>query len=93
MLSQGVPMILHGDELGRTQRGNNNAYCQDNPISWIDWQNADQALIDFTRRLIELRRQHPIFRRRGWFSWRPAQAQPAEGSRMVPARRRRDGRW
>ncbi len=71
MLSQGVPMILHGDELGRTQRGNNNAYCQDNPISWIDWQNADQALIDFTRRLIQIRREHPIFRRRGWFSGVP----------------------
>ena len=71
MLSQGVPMILHGDELGRTQRGNNNAYCQDNPISWIDWQNADQALIEFTRRLIQLRRDHPIFRRRGWFTGIP----------------------
>ncbi len=71
MLSQGVPMILHGDELGRTQRGNNNAYCQDNPISWIDWQNADQALIDFTRRMVELRREHPIFRRRGWFTGVP----------------------
>jgi isoamylase len=71
MLSQGVPMILHGDELGRTQRGNNNAYCQDNPISWIDWQSADQALIEFTRRLIQLRREHPIFRRRGWFTGIP----------------------
>ena len=72
ILSQGVPMILHGDELGRTQRGNNNAYCQDNPTSWIDWQNADAALIEFTRRLIELRREHPIFRRRGWFTGVPA---------------------
>ena len=68
ILSQGVPMILHGDELGRTQHGNNNAYCQDNPNSWIDWLNADTALIEFTRRLIELRREHPIFRRRGWFT-------------------------
>ena len=72
LLSQGVPMILHGDELGRTQRGNNNAYCQDDAISWIDWQNADAALIEFTRRLIELRREHPIFRRRGWFTGVPA---------------------
>jgi len=68
ILSQGIPMILAGDELGRTQGGNNNAYCQDNPISWIDWVNADAELIEFTRRLIKLRREHPIFRRRGWFT-------------------------
>jgi isoamylase len=74
ILSQGVPMILHGDELGRTQRGNNNAYCQDNAISWIDWPNADTALIEFTRRLVELRREHPIFRRRGWFTGNPVKA-------------------
>ncbi|MGA7871150.1 MAG: glycogen debranching protein GlgX, partial [Candidatus Binatus sp.] len=72
LLSEGVPMLLAGDELGRTQRGNNNAYCQDNPISWIDWHNADAALLDFTRRLIQLRRRHPIFRRRGWFTGSPA---------------------
>ncbi len=77
LLSQGVPMILAGDELGRTQRGNNNAYCQDNPISWIDWDGADATLIDFTRRLIQLRRKHPIFRRRGWFT-----GSPAKGSRL-----------
>ncbi|HEV2170903.1 MAG TPA: hypothetical protein VGR40_08140, partial [Candidatus Binatus sp.] len=71
MLSQGVPMLLAGDELGRSQRGNNNAYCQDNEISWIDWQNADHALLDFTRRMIELRRAHPIFRRRRWFTGDP----------------------
>jgi glycogen operon protein len=74
ILSQGVPMILAGDELGRTQRGNNNAYCQDNQISWIDWSNADAALIEFTRRLVEIRREHPIFRRRGWFTGTPAKA-------------------
>ena len=68
ILSQGIPMILAGDELGRTQGGNNNAYCQDNPISWIDWVNADTELIEFTRRLIKVRREHPIFRRRGWFT-------------------------
>ena len=67
ILSQGVPMILAGDELGRSQSGNNNAYCQDNPVSWIDWKRADKALIDFTRRMLRLRRAHPIFRRRGWF--------------------------
>jgi isoamylase len=71
LLSQGVPMILSGDELGRSQRGNNNAYCQDNPISWIDWTSADAKLIDFVRRLIRLRREHPILRRRGWFTGNP----------------------
>ena len=68
LLSQGVPMITAGDELGRTQQGNNNAYCQDDPISWIDWEKADAALLDFTRRLLQIRREHPIFRRRGWFT-------------------------
>jgi isoamylase len=68
LLSQGVPMITAGDELGRTQQGNNNAYCQDDPISWIDWEKADAALLDFTRHLLQIRREHPIFRRRGWFT-------------------------
>ncbi len=67
LLSQGVPMIVAGDELSRTQRGNNNAYCQDNEISWINWEKADLALLDFTKKLIAFRMQHPIFRRRGWF--------------------------
>jgi len=67
LLSQGVPMLLGGDEIGRTQLGNNNGYCQDNEISWFDWGNADQELFELTRRLIELRREHPVFRRRGWF--------------------------
>ncbi|HMG23621.1 MAG TPA: glycogen debranching enzyme, partial [Kofleriaceae bacterium] len=70
-LSQGVPMLLGGDELGRTQRGNNNAYCQDNEISWFDWAHVDADLLAFTRQLAELRRQHPGFRRRGWFQGRP----------------------
>jgi glycogen operon protein len=70
-LSQGVPMLLGGDELGRTQHGNNNAYCQDNEVSWFDWENADGELLEFTRRLAELRRRHPAFRRRGWFQGRP----------------------
>jgi glycogen operon protein len=64
LLSFGVPMLLGGDELGRTQRGNNNAYCQDNPVSWFDWSAADRELTGFTRRLIALRRSHPVFRRR-----------------------------
>jgi glycogen operon protein len=69
--SQGVPMLLGGDELGRTQRGNNNGYAQDNPLSWFDWQNVDQELLEFTRSLIHFYRKHPVFRRRGWFQGRP----------------------
>ncbi|MGQ0601005.1 MAG: glycogen debranching protein GlgX [Anaerolineales bacterium] len=70
LLSQGVPMLLGGDELGRTQQGNNNAYCQDNVISWFDWENVDAALLAFTQRLIQLRRAHPVFRQRRWFRGR-----------------------
>jgi isoamylase len=69
-LSQGVPMLLMGDELGRTQRGNNNAYSQDNAVSWVDWSRVDEALLEFTRRLIRLRDRHPVFRRRRWFHGR-----------------------
>jgi glycogen operon protein len=69
-LSQGVPMIVAGDEISRTQQGNNNAYCQDNEISWVDWESADEDLLEFTRALLRLRREHPIFRRRGWFQGR-----------------------
>ena len=73
LLSQGVPMLAHGDELGRTQRGNNNVYCQDNEISWVDWQLDDERaeLLEFTRTLIRLRRTHPVFRRRRFFAGRP----------------------
>ncbi|MFC9158706.1 glycogen debranching protein GlgX [Streptomyces bauhiniae] len=69
LLSQGIPMLGHGDELGRTQGGNNNAYCQDNEVSWIDWDLTDEqrALVDFTRRLIGLRAEHPVLRRRRFF--------------------------
>ncbi|MEV5433619.1 glycogen debranching protein GlgX [Streptomyces sp. NPDC052701] len=69
LLSQGIPMLCHGDELGRTQRGNNNAYCQDNEISWIDWRLSDEqrALLDFTRYVIALRTAHPVLRRRRYF--------------------------
>jgi isoamylase len=69
-LSQGVPMLLHGDELGRTQGGNNNAYCQDNEISWVDWEHADEDLLEFTRGLIRFRREHPVFHQRRWFEGR-----------------------
>jgi len=64
LLSFGVPMVLGGDERGRTQQGNNNAYCQDNEITWFDWSAVDSGLLDFTRRLVALRRAHPVFRRR-----------------------------
>ena len=70
-LSQGIPMLLGGDEIGRTQRGNNNAYCQDNEISWFDWEHVDEELLEFTRRLIHLQAGHPAFRRRRWFKGRP----------------------
>ncbi|HTH16618.1 MAG TPA: glycogen debranching protein GlgX [Magnetospirillum sp.] len=73
MLSQGVPMLLAGDELGNSQGGNNNAYCQDNPIAWIDWEKADEDLIAFTRRLIAIRRHHPVFHRRRFFRGRTEQ--------------------
>ena len=69
MLSQGIPMLLGGDEIGRTQHGNNNAYCQDNEVSWFDWALRDEnlALLGFTRRLMDFRQRHPTFRRRRWF--------------------------
>ena len=60
MLSSGVPLLLGGDEMGRTQQGNNNAYCQDNEISWVDWSRADTQLLDFTRRLVAFRMAHPV---------------------------------
>ncbi len=66
-LSQGVPMLLGGDEMSRTQDGNNNAYCQDNEISWFDWENLDEEMQEFSRRLIAFRHAHPVFRRRRWF--------------------------
>ncbi|WP_247235144.1 glycogen debranching protein GlgX [Telluribacter sp. SYSU D00476] len=74
-LSQGVPMLLAGDEIGRSQGGNNNAYCQDNEISWFDWKNADMDLMQFTKKLIELQKNHPVFCRRRWF-----QGQPIKGT-------------
>jgi len=73
LISQGVPMLLGGDEFGRTQNGNNNAYCQDNELSWFHWEKWDEnqkALFEFTRRLIQLRHQHPVFRRPKFFQGR-----------------------
>ena len=73
LLSQGVPMLLAGDELGRTQHGNNNAYCQDNELSWVDWSLGDEqrSLLEFTRHVLALRAAHPVFRRRDFFQGRP----------------------
>ncbi|MGN7186353.1 glycogen debranching protein GlgX [Microbacterium enclense] len=71
LLSQGVPMLLHGDELGRTQGGNNNGYAQDNEITWVDWSSIDTPLIEFTAALARLRKQHPTFRRSRFFDGRP----------------------
>jgi isoamylase len=73
MLSQGVPMMLHGDEMGRTQNGNNNVYCQDNPTSWVDWSLLEEnaSLVGFTAGVIALRHAHPVFRRRRFFAGRP----------------------
>ena len=70
LLSQGVPMILGGDELGRTQQGNNNPYCQDNEISWYDWSAVDTTFVEWVSRLIALRSAHPVLRRRRWFQGR-----------------------
>ncbi|PPI03201.1 glycogen debranching enzyme GlgX [Rathayibacter sp. AY1D1] len=71
LISQGVPMILHGDELGRTQNGNNNTYAQDSELTWIDWAHADRPLLEFTAALIRLRAEHPTFRRMRFFDGRP----------------------
>ncbi|WP_242656937.1 glycogen debranching protein GlgX [Mycobacterium lehmannii] len=79
LLSQGVPMIAHGDELGRTQQGNNNVYCQDNELSWIDWSDPDTDLMEFTQKVSALRAAHPVFRRRRFFSGRPVRQRGGEG--------------
>jgi isoamylase len=81
-LSQGVPMLVAGDELGRTQGGNNNAYCQDNETSWLDWAAADHELLSFVRSLIQFRREHRVFRRRGWFQGRSIR--PRKDGKVLP---------
>ena len=85
LLSQGVPMVLHGDELGRTQGGNNNAYCQDNEVSWINWDLDEHqtSLLEFTRKLIALRRDHPIFMRRRFFAGEAQQGGRSEWGDIV----------
>jgi isoamylase len=82
LLSQGVPMLLHGDELGRTQEGNNNTYAQDSELSWVHWDQADEPLIEFTAALIELRRRHPTFHRRRFFTGRTVRTGPAGAERL-----------
>ncbi len=81
LLSFGVPLLLGGDELGRTQQGNNNAYCQDNAISWFDWSDVDADLRSFTKKVIAFRRSHPVFRRRRFL----AGAEAAELRWYTPA--------
>ena len=71
VLSAGVPMLGHGDESGRTQHGNNNAYCQDNALTWVDWSARDDALLAFTKSTIALRQRHPVFRRSSFFTGTP----------------------
>jgi isoamylase len=100
LLSQGVPMLLAGDEIGRSQHGNNNAYCQDNELSWIDWSPDDDrhSLLEFTRRLIALRAAHPVFRRRDFFRGRPIAGDDVhdivwlrpDGSEMAPEEWQKD---
>ena len=87
LLSRGVPMLLGGDELGRTQGGNNNAYCQDNEVSWYDWSAVDGELLDFTRRLIAFRRAHPALRRRRYLTPADMTWYTAAGTTMA------DGEW
>jgi glycogen operon protein len=78
MLSQGVPMLLHGDELGRTQGGNNNGYCHDDEITWIDWEKVDEGLLEFTKLVTKLRNDHPTFRRRRFFHGRPVRREEGD---------------
>ena len=95
LLSQGVPMLLHGDELGRTQQGNNNTYCQDSELSWVHWDQVDRPLLEFTAAVSRLRADHPTFRRRRFFDGRPVHREEGEklpdivwlnpaGAEMVP---------
>jgi isoamylase len=83
MLSHGIPMLLGGDEMARTQGGNNNAYCQDNEISWFDWSALDGELLAFTQRVIAFRRDHPVFRRRRFSTGNEMAWYRPDGGRMT----------
>ncbi len=91
LLSQGVPMISHGDEQGRTQRATTTSYCQDNELSWINWEKADTELMEFTRSVSALRAAHPVFRRRRFFSGRPVRRRRIRATRHRLVRSRRFG--
>jgi isoamylase len=82
LLSQGVPMLLHGDEGGRTQLGNNNTYAQDNELSWLHWDTLDEPLVEFTAEVARLRRDHPTFRRRRFFTGTTVRTGGGEGDRL-----------
>jgi isoamylase len=84
LLSQGVPMLLHGDELGRTQQGNNNTYAQDNELSWVHWDQADKPLIEFTAAVARLRKDHPTFRRSRFFDGRPVASEESPEGAPLP---------
>ncbi len=92
LLSQGVPMLLGGDELGRSQQGNNNAYCQDTPLSWVDWSSIDEDLLAWTRELVSLRARHPVFRRRRFFQGRSVRGSIGRGQLPDIGGFRPDGR-
>ncbi|HEY5986781.1 MAG TPA: glycogen debranching enzyme, partial [Streptosporangiaceae bacterium] len=91
--SQGVPMLMAGDEIGRTQGGNNNAYCQDTEVSWVDWALARRysGLLEFTRAVARLRREHPVFRRRRFFRGQPAEGDLADIAWLTPSGRQMTG--
>jgi isoamylase len=96
LLSQGVPMILAGDEIGRTQGGNNNAYCQDNEIGWTHWDldEGNENLLEFTKRLVKLRKEHPVFRRRRFFHGREVKAEIKDITWLTPeGREMTDEEW
>ncbi len=82
LLSQGVPMLLHGDEAGRTQDGNNNTYAQDSEISWMHWDDVDQPLVEFTASVSRLRRDHPTFRRKRFFTGTTVRTGSGDGERL-----------
>ncbi|GAB3762433.1 glycogen operon protein [Nocardioides ginsengisegetis] len=100
LLSQGVPMLLHGDELGRTQQGNNNTYAQDSEISWVHWDQVDKPLMEFTSAVLRLRKEHPTFRRKRFFTGSTVRAVGEEGDRLndivwlhLDGRPMEDGDW